>query len=65
MLIDKREGVDPKHCNDSETFIKYSDDMDYIYENIDECNLNEKRKILSVFDDMIVDMLSNKNLVQM
>ena len=38
--------------------------MDYIYENIDEYNLNEKRKILSVFDNMIVDMLSNKSLIQ-
>ena len=36
--------------------------MDDICNNIEECNPNEKRKILIVFDDMIADMLSNKNL---
>ena len=34
--------------------------MDDIYKNIEEYNLNKKRKIVVVFDDMIVDMLSNK-----
>ena len=36
--------------------------MDDIYKNIEEYNLNKKRKILIVFDDMIVDMFSNKKL---
>ena len=36
--------------------------MDDIYKNIEECNPNKKRKILTVFDDMIADMLSNKKL---
>ena len=36
--------------------------MDDIYKSIEECNPNKKQKILIVFDDMIVDMLSNKNL---
>ena len=36
--------------------------MDEIYKNIEEYNSNEKRKTLIVFDDMIADMLSNKNL---
>ena len=35
--------------------------MDNIHENIDEYNPNKKRQILIVFDDMITDMLSNKN----
>ena len=35
--------------------------MDDIYKNIEEYNPNKKRKILIVFDDMIVDILSNKN----
>ena len=34
--------------------------MDDIYKNIKECNLNKKRKMLVVFDDMIADILSNK-----
>ena len=33
-----------------------------IYKNIQEYNPNKKQKILIVFDDMIVDMLSNKKL---
>ena len=36
--------------------------MDDIYKNIEEWNANKKRKILIVFDDIIVDMLSNKKL---
>ena len=48
--------------NDSKAFIEYSNDMDGIYKNFEESNLNEKYEILIVFDDMIVYMLSNKNL---
>ena len=44
-----------KHFNE---FIEYSNDMDIL--NIEECNPNKKRKILTVSDDMIVHMLSNK-----
>ena len=36
--------------------------MDDIYKNIEEYNSNKKRKILTVFDDMIADMLGNKRL---
>ena len=51
------------HLNDSnDTFIEYSDDMDGIYKNIEECNPNKKCKILITFDDMVTDMLSNKKL---
>ena len=35
--------------------------MDDIYKNIEEHNPNKKHKILVIFDDMIADMLSNKN----
>ena len=34
--------------------------MGKIYENIDEYNQNKKRKILTLFDDMISDILSDK-----
>ena len=34
--------------------------MDDIYEYIKEHNLNKKRKILLVFNDIIADMLNNK-----
>ena len=36
--------------------------MNESYKNIEEYNLNKKRKILIVFDDMIADMLSNEKL---
>ena len=62
MLINKQERTGLKHLNDSKAFIEYSNDMDDIYNNIQEYNSNEKRQILIVFDDMITDMLSNKNL---
>ena len=34
--------------------------MGDVYENIDDYNRNRKRKILIVFDDMIADIMSNK-----
>ena len=36
--------------------------MDNIYKNIEEYNPNKNRKILTMFDDMIAAMLSNKKL---
>ena len=35
--------------------------MDDIYKNIEEYNPNEKCKILTIFDDLIAGMISNKN----
>ena len=60
MLTSKPEDGSIKHFHDSEAFIKYSNDMGDIYKNIEERNPNKERKILSVFDDIIVDMQSNK-----
>ena len=56
------ESTGLKHLNDSKAFIDYQNDMDDIYKNIEEYYPTKKRKILIVFDDMIADMLSNKNL---
>ena len=33
-----------------------------VYKNIEEYNLGKKRKVLIVFDYMIVDMINNKKL---
>ena len=63
MLINKRESTGLKYFNDSKFFIEFSNDMDDIYKNIEEYNPNKKRKILIVFDDMIPDMISDKNLI--
>ena len=34
--------------------------MDYVYENIDDYNSSRKRKILIVFDEMMVDIMTSK-----
>ena len=62
FLIKKRESAGLKNFNDYTAFIEYSNDMNDNYKNIREYNSNNKRKILVAFDDMIVDMLSNKKL---
>ena len=60
-LINKRESVGLKHFNDPKAFIEYSNDMHKVYKNIDNYNLNKENKILIAFDDMIADMINNKN----
>ena len=64
LLINKRESTISKHFNDAKAFIEYLNNLDDIYKNIKEYNLNKKSKILTVFDDMISDILSNKILIQ-
>ena len=59
-LIKNRENVGIKHLNDSKAFIECSNTMNDVYENIDNYNPNKKRKILIVFDDMIADIMTNK-----
>ena len=61
-LINKREGVGTNHFNDPKAFIDYSNDILDVCKNIDEYNLNKDNKILIVLDDMIADMINNKNL---
>ena len=60
FLITKRKNAETNHLNDPNAFIECSNTMDDVYENIDDCNLSMKRKILIVFDDMIADIMSNK-----
>ena len=64
LLINKRENTGLKHLNDFKAFIEYSNDMGDIHQIIEEYNPYKKCKILIVFDDMIADMLSNKELNQ-
>ena len=61
-LINKRESVGLKHFNDPKSFIEYSNAMYDVYKNIDNYNLNKENKILTVFDDVIADMISNKKI---
>ena len=59
-LIKNCENAGIKHLNDSKAFIECSNTMDDVYENIDDYYPNRKRKILIIFDDMIVDIMTNK-----
>ena len=63
FLINKRESTGLKHFNDPKAFIEYSNNMQDVYKNIDEYNIDKERKILIVFDDMIANMLNNKMLI--
>ena len=62
FLINKRESTGLKHFNDLKPFIEYSNDMQDVYKNNDEHNIDKERKILIVFDDIIADMINNKKL---
>ena len=61
FLINKRESVELNYFNDPKAFIEYSYDMHDVYKNINNYNPDKENKILIVFDDMIVDMINNKN----
>ena len=50
------------HFDDHKVFIEYSNDMQDVYKNIEDCNPGKESKILIVFDDMIADMINNKKL---
>ena len=63
FLIKKREDAGIKNLNDPSAFIKYSNTMDDVYNNIDHCNPKRKRIILIVFDDMIADIMIADNKI--
>ena len=62
FLINKRERTGLKHFSDTKTFIEYSNDMQDVYKNSDEYNVDKECKILIVIDDMIADMINKKKL---
>ena len=62
FLIKNRENAGIKHVNNSKAFIECSNTKDDVYENINDYNPTRKRKSLIVFDDMIVDIMTNKKL---
>ena len=62
LLIKKIESTSLKYLNDLKPFFEYSNNMNDIYQNIEEYNPNKKPKMLIVFDDIIAYMLSNKKL---
>ena len=62
FLINKRESIGLKHFDDPKAFIEYSNDMQDVCKNINEYNIDKKRKILIISDDMIADMNNNKKV---
>ena len=60
LLIKKRQNAAIKHLNNPNAFIECCNTMDDVYEDIDDYNPNRKRKILIVFDDMMADIMTNK-----
>ena len=62
FLIKKREDVGTNHIKDPNAFMECSNRMDDVYQYIDDHKPSRKRKILIVFDGMIADIMSNKNL---
>ena len=59
FLINKREQEGLKNLNDSKVFIEYSDDMNDVFNNINNYNKNRDEKVLIIFDDMIADIMRN------
>ena len=64
LLIKKREQAGIKNLKDPAAFIEYSNNMDDVYDDIEDCNKKRKRKVLTVFDDMISHVMSNKKAQQ-
>ena len=61
-LINKKEQAGIKNLNDLHAFIEYSDDMNYVLDDINNYNKNRDKKVLTVLDDMTADIEYNKNL---
>ena len=60
ILIKKRKDAGIKHLNDPNAFIECSNTMDDVYDNIYDYYSSRKRKIVIAFDDMIADIMTNK-----
>ena len=60
-LINKREQAGIKNFNDSTAFIEYSNDMNDVFTNINDYNKQRKRKVLIIFDNMMADIMNNKD----
>ena len=62
FLIEKCNNARIKNYNDPTAFIEYLNTMDDVFSNIDDYNPKRKRKILIVFNDMIVNIMTNKKI---
>ena len=62
LLINGREKARIQNLKYPKAFIDSSQIFDDVYENLKDYNPTKKSRVLIVFDDMIADMKSNKNL---
>ena len=61
LLINEREKLGTKKLKNPKAFIKHLQTCDDVYENLENFNPANERKVLIAFDDMIAGMESNKN----
>ena len=59
-LINKREQVGIEMLQNAKAFIEHSNDMNDVFENINDYNKKRNKKVVLVFDDMIADIEHNK-----
>ena len=57
FLINKREQARIKNLNDPHAFIEYSNDMDDVFDNINNYNKYRDKKVLIILDDMTADIM--------
>ena len=62
LVINGREKEEIKKIKNPKAFIDYSQTIDYVYKNLEDYITTKKRRELMVFDDIIADMESNKEL---
>ena len=62
LLINGREKSGIKISKNSKAFIDFSQTIDDVYENLEDCSQAKKRRELIMFDDIIADMELNKKL---
>ena len=60
LLIERCENAGIRNLNDPSTFIEYINTMDGVYNNIDDYNPSRKKRFLTVFGDMIDDIITYK-----
>ena len=62
LLINGREKVGIENSNNPKAFVDYLQTIEDVYEKLEDYNPTNKRRVLIVFDDMIVDMEPNKKV---
>ena len=62
LLIKGTEKVGTKNFKNPKTLFDYSQTTNDVYRNLDDCNPTKKKRMSIVFDDMIINMESNKKL---